>query len=143
MIARITVVACLAVAQAMLGADQRSDLKLTAARRLEGRPAWFIISAPAHKRVLVSIHDGKLSSLDVSAEFPYSVTLTESPTSRYTVVLLFEDRRKDVVIDSFGMTTRGDLEPTDADTHQKLVDRVAEGRAIGEKLSKEIWREHQ
>jgi hypothetical protein len=143
MIARITIVACVAVVQAMLGADQRSDLKLTAARRLEGRPAWFIISAAAHKRVLVSIKDAKLSSLDVSAEFPYSVTLTESPTSRYTAVLLFENRRKDVVIDSFGITTRDDLERTDADTHQKLIDSAAEGRAIGEKLAKEIWGEHQ
>jgi len=143
MIARITIVACVAVVQAMLGSDQRSDLKLTAARRLEGRPAWFIISAATHKRVLVSIKDAKLSSLDVSAEFPYSVTLTESPTSRYTAVLLFEDRRKDLVIDSFGITTGDALERTDADTHQKLIDCAAEGRAIGEKLAKDIWGEHQ
>jgi hypothetical protein len=142
MIARITIVACVAVIQVLLGADQRSALKLTAARRLEGRPAWFIITAAAHKRVLVSIKDAKLWSLDVSAEFPYSVMLTESPTSRYTTVLLFEDRRKDLVIDSFGITTRDDLERTDADTHQKLIDCVAEGRAIGEKLAKDLD-EHQ
>jgi hypothetical protein len=143
MIARITIVTCVAVVQAMLGADQRSDLKLTAARRLEGRPAWFIISAAAHKRVLISIKEAKVNTLDVSAEFPYSVTLTESPTPRYTAVLVFSAREKDTVIDSFGVMSNDGLERTDADTHQRVLDCTAEGHAIGEKLAKDIWGEHK
>ena len=142
MIARVLVFLFVITGQFALAGDQRSDLKLTAAHRMEGHPAWFIISAAAHKRVLVAVKDAKISSLDVSAEFPYSVTLTDSPTSSYTTVLLFEDGRKDLVIDSFGITASDDLVSTDAETHQKLVDSAAQGRALGEKLGKEIHGEN-
>jgi hypothetical protein len=138
MMARLLVFLLAIIVQFAFAGDQRSDLKLTAAHRMEGHPAWFIISAAAHKRVLVAIKGAKISSLDVSAEFPYSVRLTDSPTSRYTAVLLFEDRRKDLVIDSFGITASDDLVSTDAETHQKFVDSAALGRALGENLGKEI-----
>ena len=142
MIARAFTVIALVTAQAMVAGDQRSDLKLTAPHRIEGHPAWFIISAAARKRVLVAVKDAKILSLDISAEFPYSVTLTESPTPRYTTVLMFSDRQKDTVIDSFGVTSSDALERTDADTHQRVFDCAAEGRAIGEKLAKDLWGEH-
>src|SRR5438477_12836816 len=141
MIARIFALACLMVGQALLASDQRSELKLTTLHRQPGHPAWFLIPA-AHKRVSVSVKDAKIWSLDVSAEFPYSVTLTESPTARYTTVLVFSDRAKGVLIDSFGITVSDELERTDADTHQKFIDCAAEGRATGEQLATEIWGEH-
>src|ERR1700748_770649 len=112
MSARAFTVIVLITAQSMVAGDQRSDLKLTAPHRLEGHSAWFIISAAARKRVLVAVKDAKIVSLDVSAEFPYSVTLTESPTPRYTSLLVFSAREKDAVIDSFGITSSDSVERT-------------------------------
>jgi hypothetical protein len=142
MIARILTSFCLIAIQGVVAGDQRSNLILAAPHRLEGRPAWFVIAAAPKKRVLVALKDAKIVSLNISAEFPYSVSLTESPTSRYSAVLLFEDRSKDIVIDSFGITASDGLERTDPDTHQKLIDCAAEGRALGEKFSEQIWGEH-
>src|SRR5262249_15309758 len=128
---RVLALTCLIVGQASFASDQRSELKLAALHRQPGHPAWFIIFAAPRKRMSVSVKDAKVSSLDVSAEFPYSVTLTESPTVRYTAVLVFADRAKGVLIDSFGVTVSDELERTDADTHQKFIDRAAEDRAKG------------
>ena len=81
--------------------------------------------------------------MDVSGEFPYAVSLVESPTPRYTAVLVFSDPKRDRVVDSFGITSSDSIEATDADTHQRIVDDAAKGRAIGEKLAKGIWGEHR
>ncbi len=142
MIARVFILAYLALAQGLLAQGQRSDLKITAAHRQLGGPAWFIIRAAAHKSVMLSTKDGKVAALNVSAEFPYSVSLTESPTPRYTVVLVFSEPSKDALIDSFGVTSSDDLERTDADTHQRIVESWARDSALGEKLGKEIRGEH-
>jgi hypothetical protein len=142
MIARVFILACLTLAQGLLAQDQRSDLKITASHRQRGGPAWFVIRPAAHKSVLLSIKDGKVGALSVSAEFPYSVSLYESPTARYTAVLVFSDPSEDGLIDSFGVTSSDDLERTDADTHQRLVESHAQGSALGEKLGKEIRGEH-
>jgi hypothetical protein len=143
MIARVFILAYLALAQGLLAQDQRSDLKITAAHRQPGGPAWFVIRTAAHKSVLLSSKDGKIIALSVSAEFPYSVSFyTESLTARYTAVLVFSDRSKDGLIDSFGITSSDDLERTDADTHQRLVESHAQGSALGEKLGKEIRGAH-
>jgi len=142
MIARVIALAGLIVSQTSVGGDERSELKLTAPHRQPQGPAWFVISAAARKRVLVAIKDAKIASFDVSAEFPYSVSFYESPTNRYSAVLVFSDRAKDALIDSFGITARGELQRTDDDTHQQLIDCAAEGRALGEKIGKQIWGDH-
>jgi|ERR1051325_10640151 hypothetical protein len=142
MIARVFILASLTLAQGLLAQDQRSDLKITAAHHQPGGPAWFVIRLAAHKSVLLSIKDGKVRALSVSAEFLYSVSLDESPTARYTAVLVFSDPSKDRLVDSFGITSSDDLERTDADTHQRLVESYAQGSALGEKLGKEIRGEH-
>jgi hypothetical protein len=102
----------------------------------------FVISAAPHKRVVVFIKDGAVSTLDVSADFPYSVMLTESPTSRYKAVLVFEDRGK-IIADSFGVTAASSVEQTDDETHKALVQSAGEARATGQKLGKEISARHR
>src|SRR6266481_5067436 len=94
MITRFFLIGCIIAIQAGIAGDQRSELKLN--RPVEGKDV-FVISAAPHKRVVIFVKDGAVSTLDVSADFPYSVMLTESPTPRYKEVLVFEDRRKDIV----------------------------------------------
>ena len=140
MIARFLVIGCIVAVQAAIGGDQRSELKLSRPVEGKGKRA-FIISAAPHKRVLVFVRDGTVSTLDISADFPYSVTLTESPTPRYKSVLIFSDRQRDTLADSFGVTPASSVERTDDDTHNVLLESAAQGRAIGEKLAKDIWGE--
>jgi len=138
MIGRLLLGACIAIAQTAVAGDRASDLKLS--RPVEGKgQRAFVISAPEHKRVTVFIRDGIVSTLDVSAGFPYSVLLTDSPTPHYKAVLVFDDRQKDVVVDSFGVTPANSLEQTDGETHKALIESAAKGRAIGEQLAKDIW----
>ena len=141
MIARLLILCALVVSYMAYAGDRASELKLS--RPVEGNgQRWYIISAASYKRVLVSVKAGTISALDVSAEFPYSVSLTESPTPHYKSVLLFEDRAKDTVIDSFGVTAANLVQQTDEETHKMLVESVAKGAALGEKLGKEIRGEH-
>jgi hypothetical protein len=140
MITRFILIGCLVAIQAAIAGDQRSELKLN--RPVEGKDV-FVISAAPHKRVVIFVKDGAVSTLDVSADFPYSVMLTESPTPRYKAVLVFEDRRKDIVADSFGVTVASSVEQTDDETHKALVDSAAEARAMGEKLGKDIRAGHR
>jgi hypothetical protein len=135
MIVRLFLVVC--IAAMARGGDQRSDLTLSRPVEANGHRD-FVISVVPHKRVVVFIKDGAVTTLDVSADFPYSVTLTDSPTPRYKAVLVFEDRRKDVTTDSFGITSTSSLERTDDATHKALVESAAKGRAIGERLAKDI-----
>src|SRR6266446_5383148 len=108
MIARLLVLCGLVASFTAYAGDRPSDLKLS--RPVEGNGhRWYIISAAAHKRVLVSIRGGTVSTLDVSADFPYSVTLLESPTARYKFIVMFADRQKGIVTDSFGVTAENSL----------------------------------
>ncbi len=141
MIARLLVLCGLLAGMAVYAGDRPSGLKLS--RPVEGSgQRWYIISAAAHKRVLVSVKDGGVVALDISAEFPLSVSLTESPTPRYKFVIAFEDRQKGAVTDSFGVTPESSVERTDDETHKLLIESAAKGRAIGQKLGKEIRDEH-
>ena|ERR1035437_10869657 len=142
MIARLILLGCIVAMRAAIAGDQRSELKLS--HPIEAKDHRdFIISADRHKRVLIFLKDGAVSTLDVSQDFPYSVTLTESPTPRYKAVVVFSDRAKDTSIDSFGITSGNSVERTDDETHKALVDSAAKGRAIGEKLWKEIHGDRQ
>ena len=142
MIARLFLIGCIVAMQAAIAGEQRSELKLS--RPIEGKNHRdFVISADRHKRVVIFVKDGTVSTLVVLADFPYSVTLTESPTARYKAVVVFSDRQKDTLTDSFGVTSASVVERTDDETHKALVESAAKGRAIGEKLSKDIWGEHQ
>ena len=142
MIVRLLVLCGVLAGVTVYAADRSSELKLS--RPVEGSgQSWYIISAAAHKRVLVSVKSAAVAALDVSAEFPFSVSLMESPTPRYKFVILFEDRQKAAVIDSFGVTPEGSVEQTDEETHKMLIESAAKGRALGEKLGKEIRGEQQ
>lgn len=122
-------------------ADERSDLKVSGP--VEGpSKRIFTVRLADHKHVLVFVKNGVVSTLDVTAFFPYSVTLTESPNSKYKAIIIFEDRRNDRTIDSFGVTATDILERTDEETHKALSDSAAKARAVGERLGKEI-REQQ
>lgn len=140
--ARLFLITCIAAMHAAIAGSQRSELKLSRPVERDGLRT-FVISAASHKRVLVFVRDSTVTTLDVSAAFPYSVTLTESPTAQYKAVLIFSDRQKDALADSFGVTSAGSLEHTDDETHKALVESAAKGRAIGEKLAKDIWGEGQ
>ncbi len=142
MIARVLLIACAVAIQTAGAAEPRSELKLSRPVEANGQRAYIVSAAP-HKRVLIFVKNGAVSTLDVSAEFPFSVSLTESPTPRYKFVVLFEDRQKGTVTDSFGVTSENSVEQTDEDTHKMLIESAAKGRAIGEKLGKEIRGEHQ
>ena len=141
MMARLLVWCGLLIGLTVYAGDRPSELKLS--RPVEGSgQRWYIISAATHKRVLVSVKNGVVAALDVSAEFPFSVSLTESPTPRYRSVIAFEDRQKGTVSDSFGVTPDNSVEQTDEETHKMLIESVAKGQAIGDKLGKEIRPEH-
>ena len=136
MIVRALILGCIIAASAN-AAGERSDLTITGP--VEG-PNYrvFEIHGPEHKHVLVFVKNGAVSTLDVTASFPYSVTLTESPTQRYKAVIIFEDRPNNRTIDSFGITSASELERTDEETHKALVESGAKGRAGGEQIGKEI-----
>ncbi len=140
MITRLFLIASVVAIQAAIAGDQRSELKLS--RPLQDKDIFFIFAAP-HKRVVIFVKDGAVSTLDVSADFPYSVMLTDSPTPRYKAVLVIEDGQKGVVVDSFGVTAVSSVEQTDDETHKALVDCAAEAGAVGERLGKEIRAKHQ
>jgi hypothetical protein len=142
MIARFFFIVCIVALHAVGAAEQRSELKLSRPVEANGQRA-YIVYAAAHKRVLIFVKNGAVSTLDVSAEFPFSVSLIESPTPRYKFVVFFEDRQKDTVADSFGITPESLVERTDEKTHKMLIDSAAKGRAIGEKLGKEMRAEQQ
>ena len=137
MITRFFLIGCLAVIQTGIAGDQRSELKLN--RLVEGKDGFVIAAAP-DKRVVVMLlrENDSVSLVSASADFPYSVMLTKSPTPRYKGVLVFEDRRKDIVTESFGITAANSIEQTDDETHKALVKSAAEARAKGEKLGKEL-----
>ena len=141
MIARFFFIGCIVAVQAAGAGDQRSELKLSRPVEANGGRGYIISMAP-HKRVLIFVKSGAVSTLDVSAGFPFSVSLIESPTPRYRFVVMFEDRQKGAVIGSFGVTSENSVEQTDEETHKMLIESAAKGRAIGEKLGKEIVGEH-
>jgi len=62
--------------------------------------------------------------------------------TRYKFVITFEDRQKGTVNDSYGVTPDNSVEQTDGETHKMLVESAAKGRAIRDKLGKEILSEH-
>src|SRR6266571_4631055 len=101
MITRFFLIVSVVAIQATIAGDQRSELKLN--RPLQDKN-FFVIYAAPHKRVVIFVKDGTVSTLSVSADFPYSVMLTDSPTPRYKAVLRFADCQKDIVVDSFGVT---------------------------------------
>jgi hypothetical protein len=140
MITRLFLIVSLVAIQAGIAGDQRSELKLN--RPLQDKNFFSIYAAP-HKRVVIFVKDGTVSTLSVSADFPYSVMLTDSPTPRYRAVLVFEDCQKDIVVDSFGVTAASTVEQTDDETHKALADCVAEAGAVGKQLGKEIRAKHQ
>ncbi|SRR6266496_2571890 len=140
MITRFFLIVSVVAIQATIAGDQRSELKLN--RPLQDKN-FFVIYAAPHKRVVIFVKDGTVSTLSVSADFPYSVMLTDSPTPRYKAVLRFADCQKDIVVDSFGVTAASTVEQTDDETHKALADGAAEAWAVGEKLGKEIRAKHQ
>jgi hypothetical protein len=141
MIARFFLVGCIVAMQVASAGDQRSELKLSRPIDADGGRGYVIFAAP-HKRVLIFVKNGAVSTLDVSADFPFSVSLIESPTPRYRFVVMFEDRQKGAVTDSFGVTPENSVEQTDEETQKMLIESAAKGRAIGEKLGKEMRGEH-
>jgi hypothetical protein len=139
MTSRVLLFVCVLVIQTVSAQDKRSELKLITAKKGSG---WYEIYAAPSKHVLIHVTGSRVSTLDVSVEFPYSVSLTESPTPHYAAVLLFTNRQY-ALVDSFGVTTSGSVEATDPETHQRLLDDAAKGHAIGEKLAKDIWGDRQ
>jgi hypothetical protein len=128
---------CVAAIQTGIAGDQRSELKLN--RPVENEDAFVIAAAPDKRVVVILLPQNEAVALvSASPDFPYSVMLTKSPTPRYKAVLVFEDRRKDIVADSFGITAASSIEQTDDETHKALVKSAAEARAKGEKLGKEL-----
>ena len=140
MITRFFLIVSVVAIQAPIAGDQRSELKLN--RPLQDKN-FFVIYAAPHKRVVIFVKDGTVSTLSVSADFPYSVMLTDSPTPRYKAVLRFADCQKNIVVDSFGVTAASTVEQTDDETHKALVQSAGEARATGQKLGKEISARHR
>ena len=139
MITRFFLIGWIGAIQAGIAGDQRSELKLN--RPVGSKEAYaFVIAAAPDKRVVIILlpQNEAVSLVDSSADFPYSVMLTKSPTPRYKAVLVFEDRRKEIVADSFGITADSSIERTDDETHKALVKSAAEARAKGEKLGKQL-----
>ena len=117
----------------------RSAQRAKVNRPVEGKDGFLIAAAPDKRVVVILLRENdSVSLVPASADFLYSVMLTKSPTPLYKRILVFEDRRKDIVADSFGVTVAYSIEQTDDEKHKALVKSAAEARAKGEKLGQEL-----